>query len=630
MQVQTTNTTTGQARVAPPSVLSTLGSVSTPSTSSTPAPSTSTTASPNPVASSASNMTTKPGVGAVSSPVASVTTTPVTQDPAALLAEKGIDLGPVKKKSRGKKQIPTVVGLLVLFVALISGVLLFGQGTGVFAPRATPQTTPKNIRITNVTDKTFTISFYTDESTVAFVEYGEAPNDLKKQASDDRDQLSGIVKDYRLHHITVRGLDPDKTYYYELGTGSNTFDNEGQPYSITTAAKPTQSPSSNQTIYGNVLTQAKVPAEGAVVYLYSEGIGSLSSLVKASGSFGISLSNAFTADKKGYANLTDESEIEVKAQGIELNSFANIKTTVAQAQPVADLMLAQGTTASDAASVVEDPPDVDKEALLASSTSAMVDDATMASGASLLLGEDGLEGASESSVGSMSSLTAALGTSETSESAMIAAEPVVLDLDELDETASPAAVVIDTTQPQIKATLPANTVVRVVIHSDTQIDETYQTDENGNLIVDVAALGQDLEPGEHTASYSYIDPVTGEEVTKTYSFTVAPDATRQLAQAATPTPSRNPTATPVPSIPYGSGNPFVPSVSPSATLSPAVTTTPSATPSIGSAGAIIATTSGQYSAGSIGTTLALLGGGIFFVLAGVWSYALARSFELKK
>jgi hypothetical protein len=98
----------------------------------------------------------------------------------------------------GKKQIPTILGLLILFVALISGVLLFGQGTGVFAPRATPQTTPKNIRISNLTDKSFTVSFYTDESTVAFIKYGEEAKTLNKQASDDRDQLSGVVKDYRL------------------------------------------------------------------------------------------------------------------------------------------------------------------------------------------------------------------------------------------------------------------------------------------------------------------------------------------------------------------------------------------------------------------------------------------------
>lgn len=560
----------------------------------------------------------------------SVVTPPSPQDAAQALAAKGIDVSPTKVgKGARKKQIPTVIGLLVLFVSLVSGVLLFGQGTGVFAPRATPQTTPQNIRISNVTDKTFTVSFFTDESTVGFVKYGVEANDLDKQASDDRDQLSGIVKDYRLHHITVRGLEPATAYHYVLGTGSSSFDNEGVPYVITTATKPNQSPANNQTVYGNVMTPASTPAEGAIVYLYSEGIGGLSSLVKASGSFGISLSTAFNAEKTAYADLTAESMLEIRAQGIDPNLLVSSKVLVADAQPVADLIL---TTASGSGETISTTPVVDKDDLLegiesmeeSSSSVALAPDDEAASTATQS-GEGevvGMEsGVDEPVAESTDSGTTALGTAS-GESGV-----VTLNLDELEETAAPEATVIETTQPQIKAKLPANTVVRVVIHSDTQIDESYQTDAEGNLVVDVAALGKDLEPGEHTASYSYIDPVTGEEVTKTYSFTVAPNATRQLAQANIPssTPSPTTSPTPLPSIPHGSGNPFVPTAAPTITVP-----TATATPSIGSAGATVSTTSGQYSAGSVGTTIALLLGGVFFVIAGVWSYVLAGISTPKK
>ena len=46
-----------------------------------------------------------------------------------------------------------MLGLGVLVVALIGGLVMFGTGTGVFAPRATPQTTPKQVKITNVADQ---------------------------------------------------------------------------------------------------------------------------------------------------------------------------------------------------------------------------------------------------------------------------------------------------------------------------------------------------------------------------------------------------------------------------------------------------------------------------------------------
>jgi hypothetical protein len=47
-----------------------------------------------------------------------------------------------------------------------------------------------------------------------------------------------------------------------------------------------------------------------------------------------------------------------------------------------------------------------------------------------------------------------------------------LDLNQIDDSQPASVTTVTTTQPQIKATLPANTMVRVVIHSDTQIDET--------------------------------------------------------------------------------------------------------------------------------------------------------------
>ena len=248
-------------------------------------------------------------------PAAATPAATVAKPPAK--ASKAASMVTSPKKKLGQKQIPTILGMLVLMVSLVAGVLLFSDGTGVFAPRATPETTPKNIRVSNLSDKSFSISFFTDEETVAYVKYGESPDDLKKQASDDRDQLSGMVKPYRLHHITVRGIDANKKYYYVLGTGSkSTFDNNGEPYSIQTALKPSSSSPNIQTLYGTVSNSAGGAAEGAVVFLYLDGAGTLSSLVKSSGSWAISLANAFNAEGTGFPDLTDDSSINLKIQGL--------------------------------------------------------------------------------------------------------------------------------------------------------------------------------------------------------------------------------------------------------------------------------------------------------------------------
>ena len=118
------------------------------------------------------------------------------------------------KSAFAQRQIPTLFGLGVLIAALVGGIALIGTGGGVFAPRATAQTSPKNLKMTNIKDTSFTVSFITDDSTSAFVKYGKSATDLTTQASDDRDQLSGTVGQYTTHYITLRDLDADTAYYF--------------------------------------------------------------------------------------------------------------------------------------------------------------------------------------------------------------------------------------------------------------------------------------------------------------------------------------------------------------------------------------------------------------------------------
>lgn len=533
------------------------------------------------------------------------------------------------------KQIPTILGLLILIGSLTAGILLFGNGTGVFAPRATPETTPKNVLVSNVTDKSFTVSFYTDEETPGFIEYGDAPANLKQQSSDDRDQLSGVVKSYRLHHVTVRGLQPGTQYYYKLGTGTNTFDQDGQAYVVKTAAKPTLSPTSNQTIYGVVNLGDGTAANGSVVYLYNEKMGVLSALVKESGSFGISLSTAFTPDGAAYAQLLDTDTLQIKVQGIEPSQNLTTQVKIAEAQPVPTLVFGQNATTSANVS----PADVDKEALLASESSASAD-----ASAATTIGEP----IAESSASANSSSSATVSPSQLADTAApiasvssaitptVSPTPAqVVDLTKAQTSQPASAITVNTTQPQVKAVLPANTMVKITIHSEAVIEQTVQTNEKGEVVLDVASLGKNLEPGEHTATYTYIDPTTGQEVTKTYNFTVAGSSGSQTTQqiaaviTATPTPTKKltptPTPTPTSAVPYGSGNPYLPSPTASASTTAAtIKPTKESTRS-----AIVATDSGQYNSGSVGTTFVLLMAALFFIGTGIWSFYLAGKFEGK-
>ncbi len=533
--------------------------------------------------------------------IKSNTTTPPTPAPAA-----GIVSTPKRKAARPlwQKRIPTLLGLGVLIIAMISGVLLFGNGTGVFAPRATPQTTPKNIKITNVTDNSFTLSFLTDESTPSFLKYGTSEKALDNQAGDERDQISGTVQPYNMHHITVRGLKANTAYFFTLGTGSNSsFTNDGKPFQVKTAQAAGAQPVA-KTIYGSVTTESGAPAEGAVVYVKHPTAGELSSLVKNSGSWAVYLSNARTTDGSDFASVTDDDTLLVTVQGPAQTKKAQITTTVSNAQPVETIVYGQTEAkaaeldTSTTLTATEDA--VDAMAAPESSSTAVVDDEY---------------------VPSIDTDDTTIATDIASESAQIASESATTQLLVVDiEAAKEATPTVTTTQPTITGRAKPNVVVTLEIHSDTQITQEVTADQNGTFELDIATLSENLEPGDHTVTYSYTDPETGTVVNETVTFTVAESATRQLAQADTP---------------YGSGNPYPiaspsPSPTPSPTPSPSPTASASAEATEEARVALPATDSAIPVSGSVGTTFALVFGGLFFIISGAWSFWISSQLSKGK
>jgi len=502
-----------------------------------------------------------------------------------------------KKKKFLDKKIPTLIGIGVLVVALVAGTLLLGKGGGVFAPRASADATPKQVKITNVYDNSFTVSFLTDGKVAGFIKYGEDNGSIKSQAGDDRDQITGTVGEFTIHHITVRGLKPSTTYYYKLGTGSgNTFDNSGQPFTVKTTAR-NGAPSAAKTIYGSVTNQAGAPAEGSIVYIAVNGAGTMSSQVKASGSWAIPLSNARTTDGSNYAEITDTDSLLITIQGPLATQKASITTTVASAQPVETISFGQ-TSAKE----------IPKEAVEKKTIKPVIAENNIKD-----IAKETVKTATNTAEQSNNreSLLNDLATAETTtatDSSEATQSAEVLEINLEDDTKQ----TVTTTQPKIIGKAKANAVVTITVHSDTQIEQEITADEDGNFVLDIATLSKNLEPGEHTVTYSYTDSDTNEVVTKTVTFTVA-EPTVQLADASTTTDNK--------STPYGSGNPYTADSSPSAEASNSAQATQEART------AQPATGEGIPVSGTVSTTLAMVFGGLFFIIAGLWSFWISNQLE---
>lgn len=264
------------------------------------------------------------------------------------------------------KKIPTLIGLLLL-VAGIIGIAFYFQGT---KTKTTPETTPDKIKITNISDNKFTVSWTTGTPTIGYVEYGAIGEKLTKIAKDERDTTK--QDPYLTHHITIEGLQPTTQYAFRILTGTTPirFDNNGSPYTTTTGPVIGATPTSAN-FYGNVVLPSKQSADGSIVYMTLPGGAPTSTLVRKSGNYAFTLSTIRSSDLRNYveydpsatiASLTVESGSQQSISAVSLANSAPVPTItlgqntdflnqqqipdIAQVQPETPNMTEQPTTPS--------------------------------------------------------------------------------------------------------------------------------------------------------------------------------------------------------------------------------------------------------------------------------------------
>lgn len=518
---------------------------------------------------------------------------------------------PALPKNLMDKKIPTILGMVVLVFALVAGVLLLGQGGGVFAPRATPETTPQKIKVTNVTDSGFTVSFLTDESTAGFVKYGDVAESLNSQASDDRDQLTGSIASYQTHHITVRGLEAGKTYFYTLGTGSgNTFDDGGKPFSIKTAAK-SGTPAAAKTVYGTVSDAAGNPADGVIVYISTDKAGEMSVLSKKTGSWAIPLSNARTKDGSAYAMIEDSDSISITAQGPRPTQFNTVTKLVSESQPVETISYA-GTATTQVAETTDE-------------TTTKTQTAT----SSTTLPPIGSDKPVTAATGSGTPVLTTSGTTATG-SGTSSRDTIIADATKTDNTSifapndTSKTGSTNTRPPQTDDTSDSTTTPPINGGSDSTDDTTVdptgdnpadnEVDDNSNESSDNGSTTID-NPYANSTSNNTTNGTSNNSGSNTTNYTTTTSGNRsgtstQIAAASTKSPSPTP---------FGSGNPYpANSTGSGKTATGSATATASSKPS---------TQSAMPVSGSVGTTLALIFGGMFFITSGFWSFWVSREIK---
>lgn len=173
-----------------------------------------------------------------------------------------------------KNKLPTILGLVILTLGTFFGVFLINFQQ-IFKLGAQGETAPKDVRVSNITDSTFTISFTTDKESRSFIVW-------------DKGATAPDGPSYT-HLTTLTGLKANTTYSYKINSGGTLFDNNGIPWQAKTAAGP-QPAQNSSLVSGSVITATGEVVKNAIVYITVSG-NLFSTLTSNSGNFVFQLFN---------------------------------------------------------------------------------------------------------------------------------------------------------------------------------------------------------------------------------------------------------------------------------------------------------------------------------------------------
>lgn len=236
-------------------------------------------------------------------------------------------------------KIPTILGLVILIVGLIAGIFAVGRRQLQIGKASGRPAIPANVTISNVSDRSFTVSWITDQDAIGFVKITPKKSKTSIKVADDRDKSGQAPIKSTTHYVNVESLSPLTEYQILIGgEGDSLFDQNGSPFLVTTGSTSLTPPTSDIS-QGTVVVPAGLPAEGAIVYAHLPNAQVVSSLVNRSGNWIIPLSMARSIDNNSWAAYDRTATIyAIRVEGAAAGS-SDVTVTTSQDNPVPTIKL---------------------------------------------------------------------------------------------------------------------------------------------------------------------------------------------------------------------------------------------------------------------------------------------------
>ena len=203
------------------------------------------------------------------------------------------------------RKIPTFVALILLLIVVGGFIIGFEQFTATVSV-ASGSVAPQQILISNISDTSFTISWFTQKDVTAFVRVQSESSNLTFY--DDRDS-GDMPKKYNTHSVTVKNLHPGTSYTAEMFTNGKSSE---EKRTVTTSSRLGNNSDSLDPAYGSIIDETNAPVVDALVYLTLDGSQTLSTVTRPTGSWLIPLSLIRSLDGSSYLETQERFTEELR------------------------------------------------------------------------------------------------------------------------------------------------------------------------------------------------------------------------------------------------------------------------------------------------------------------------------
>jgi len=223
-----------------------------------------------------------------------------------------------------ERKIPTILGIFLILTTLYIGNSVVNRQANT-TTKASGSCEPISMQITNLTNKSVTISFTTLSDCSSAISLGNQTIENPKGKS-------------KIHYFDVNSLEDSKVYTFKIISDGKSYSLDS--FNFKTGQKPTGEIPTSNLAWGKIYKPDHSLATQAIVYFSVVGASPLSALVTSSGEWNITLATSFNEGLTNYFSSPADTEENIVVAD-DTQTQTQVVGNTNHNNPVPDIIIGQ-------------------------------------------------------------------------------------------------------------------------------------------------------------------------------------------------------------------------------------------------------------------------------------------------